>query len=71
MKILVTGGAGFIASHIADAYVNVGHEVVILDNLSSGCEDNVNPKARLVKADIRDAAAMSELMNRERFDAPA
>ena len=36
MKILVTGGAGFIASHVADAYVEAGHDVVILDNLSTG-----------------------------------
>ncbi len=36
MKILVTGGAGFIASHVADAYIGLGHRVVVLDNLSGG-----------------------------------
>lgn len=53
MKILVTGGAGFIASHVADAFVEQGHEVVIVDNLSSGVATNVNPNARFVQADVR------------------
>ena len=48
MKILVTGGAGFIASHIADKFIEEGHEVVILDDLSTGFERNINPKAKLV-----------------------
>jgi len=42
MKILVTGGAGFIASHVVDAYVELGHEVVIVDNLSTGNLKNLN-----------------------------
>ena len=54
MKILVTGGAGFIASHIVDAYIEDGHEVTIVDNLSTGRMENVNPKAKFVKIDIRD-----------------
>ncbi len=41
MKIAVTGGAGFIASHIADAYLSLGHEVVIIDNLSTGKRENI------------------------------
>jgi len=53
LRILVTGGAGFIASNIVDAYIEAGHEVSIIDNLSSGSEKNVNPKARLYKLDIR------------------
>ena len=52
MKILVTGGAGFIASQIADAFISEGHEVHILDNLSTGFEKNINPKARFIKSDI-------------------
>ncbi len=67
MKILVTGGAGFIASQIADGYINEGHEVFILDNLITGFEKNINPKAKFVKADIRDKN-LSELFNREKFD---
>ena len=58
MKILVTGGAGFIASHVADTYIEAGHKVVIVDNLLTGFRRNVNPKAKFYKADIRDRAAM-------------
>ena len=54
MKILVTGGAGFIGSHVVDAYVTAGHEVAVLDNLATGREQNVNPAARLYRADVRD-----------------
>jgi len=53
MKILVTGGAGFIASHIVDKYIELGHEVVVVDNLSSGFKHNVNPKAKFYEIDIR------------------
>ncbi len=57
MKILVTGGAGFIASNVADAFIAEGHDVVIVDNLSSGRMENVNPKAKFYKMDIQDAQA--------------
>ncbi len=53
MKILVTGGAGFIGSHVVDTYVNDGHDVVVVDDLSSGKKDNVNPEARFYEVDIR------------------
>ncbi|MEK7075476.1 MAG: NAD-dependent epimerase/dehydratase family protein, partial [Patescibacteria group bacterium] len=49
MKILVTGGTGFIGSHIVDAYVNLGHKVVVIDNLSTGFRKNLNPKAKFYK----------------------
>jgi UDP-glucose 4-epimerase len=65
MKIVVTGGAGFIASHIVDAYVAAGHDVVILDNLSSGKRENLNPQARLVQLDVQDPA-IADLFARER-----
>ena len=45
MRILVTGGAGFIASHVVDAYVAAGHEVSIIDDFSTGQTRNLNPKA--------------------------
>lgn len=61
MRIAVTGGAGFIASQIADAYVALGHEVLIVDDLSSGERKNLNPKARFVEADIRTAAGASAI----------
>lgn len=57
MRILVTGGAGFIGSHVADAYLARGHEVTVLDNLSSGRRQNVPPGARFVQEDIRSPAA--------------
>ena len=67
MKILVTGGAGFIASHVADAFINNGHEVFVLDNLLTGFERNVNPKAKFIKADICDKE-LDKLFKKEKFD---
>lgn len=52
MKILVTGGAGFIGSNVVDAYVVAGHEVVVVDDLSSGKKENLNPAAKFYKLDI-------------------
>ena len=54
MKILVTGGAGFIGSHIVDALVELGHEVVVVDNLSTGFERNINPNAKFYRLSIDD-----------------
>lgn len=54
MKVLVTGGAGFIGSHIVDILIDEGHEIVIVDDLSSGNEKNINKKARFHKLDIQD-----------------
>ncbi len=66
MKILVTGGAGFIASHIVDALIDEGHEVVIIDNLTTGREININPKAIFYKIDIRDD--LSSIFEKHKFD---
>ncbi|GBE39170.1 MAG TPA: NAD-dependent epimerase/dehydratase family protein [Nitrospirae bacterium] len=52
MKILVTGGAGFIGSHIVDAHIEQGDEVAVVDNLSSGRTENLHPKAQFYKTDI-------------------
>ena len=57
MRIVVTGGAGFIASQVADAYLGLGHEVLIIDNLSTGSKANLNAKASFVEADVRSEAA--------------
>jgi UDP-glucose 4-epimerase len=67
LKILVTGGAGFIASQIADAFIQEGHQVVILDDLSTGFEKNVNPKAKFIKANICDKS-LDKLFESEKFD---
>jgi UDP-glucose 4-epimerase len=67
LKILVTGGAGFIASHITDAYIAEGHTVFVLDNLQTGFEKNVNPKAFFIKKDIIDPS-LSPLFQKEKFD---
>ncbi len=55
MKAIVTGGAGFIGSHVVDLLVSDGAQVVIIDNLSTGQESYLNPKAKLIRADIREA----------------
>lgn len=68
MKVLVTGGAGFIGSHVVDAYVAAGHEVVVVDNLSTGKRERVNPAARLVEMDVNDPA-LADLCQEERPDA--
>ncbi|HVU05629.1 MAG TPA: NAD-dependent epimerase/dehydratase family protein [Polyangiaceae bacterium] len=54
MRILITGGAGFIGSNVADAFVGSAHEVLVVDDLSSGKEENVPKAARLERRDIRD-----------------
>ncbi len=54
MKILVTGGAGFIGSNLVRKLIELNHDVVILDNLSTGKKENVSSKAKIIKGDIRD-----------------
>jgi UDP-glucose 4-epimerase len=66
-RVLVTGGAGFIGSHIAEAYLREGWEVVVLDDLSRGHEANVPQGARFVRADIRSPEARRTLTE-GRFD---
>ncbi len=60
MRILVTGGAGFIGSHVVDAYVMAGHEVAVLDNFSTGREDNVSSAAAIHRVDVRDRDAVDK-----------
>jgi UDP-glucose 4-epimerase len=67
MKILVTGGAGFIASHVVDLYIQNGHEVVVVDDLSTGHARNINPAARFYQLDIRNPQ-IAEVFERERPD---
>lgn len=65
MKILVTGGAGFIGSHIVDRLVKEGHKVVIIDNLSTGKKENLNPKAKFYKLDIQ-SPRVAEVFKKEK-----
>src|SRR3954468_372200 len=64
MKAIVTGGAGFIGSHIADALLARGDSVVVVDNLATGKRERVPSGAELVELDIRDGAALRDLVDR-------
>lgn len=64
-RILVTGGAGFIGSHVVDAYLEEGHHVAVVDSLETGSKDYVNPGARFYKVDILDPS-LEEIINQER-----
>ena len=68
MKVLVTGGAGFIGSHVVDHALAAGHEVLVLDDLSSGRRDNLDTRAQLHVLDVRSREA-AELIESERPDA--
>ena len=66
MKILVTGGAGFIGSHLVDLLIGKNHEVAIIDNLSTGRRENINPKAKFLEADITDFEKIEEIFQNEK-----
>jgi UDP-glucose 4-epimerase len=63
MKVLVTGGAGFIGSNIVDALIAKNHQVLILDNISTGKRQNLNPQAKLYELDLTSAAAAEMIVN--------
>lgn len=65
MKVLVTGGAGFIGSHLVDKLAEQGKEVIVIDNLSTGKKENINPKAKFYQADICDSE-ISQIFQKER-----
>lgn len=65
MKILVTGGAGFIGSHVVDAFLQAGHQVVVVDDLSTGRRSNLNPAATFYLLDIR-SPELRDVFERER-----
>jgi len=65
MKIIVTGGAGFIGSHLVDRLIKGGHKVIVIDNLSTGKKENLNPKAKFYKADIR-SPKISQIFKKEK-----
>ena len=61
MNILITGGAGFIGSHIGDALIAAGHRVIVVDNLSTGRKENIPPQAVFYESDIRDREYMENI----------
>ncbi|MBI5299949.1 MAG: NAD-dependent epimerase/dehydratase family protein, partial [Deltaproteobacteria bacterium] len=65
-KILITGGAGFIASNITDLYIEEGHEVVIVDNLSTGAKTNIPKKAKFYQEDICNLEKLDAIFKEER-----
>lgn len=68
IKSLVTGGAGFIGAHVTNELIRLGHEVIVLDDLSGGFEENVNPKAVFIKGSILDQELVERLFAEHRFD---
>lgn len=68
MKVLLTGGCGFIGSHVQDKYIEKGYDVIVVDNLSSGKKEYLNPKARLYETDIRDREKLEKIFNKEKPD---
>jgi UDP-glucose 4-epimerase len=69
MRILVTGGAGYIGSHVVDLLVRAGHELTVLDSLEKGHREAVHPAARLVAGNMGDAALLDQLFAGTPFDA--
>ncbi len=67
MKILVTGGAGFIGSNVVDGYINEGHKVIVVDNLFTGKRENLNPDARFYEVDVR-SSEVGDIIKKERPD---
>ena len=66
MKILVTGGAGFIGSNLTDALIKQKHRVSIIDNLSTGVKENLNPKTKFYRADITRFGQIENIIKKER-----
>lgn len=66
VKILLTGGAGFIGSHIQDRYLSLGHRVIVVDDLSFGFKKNINPRAKFYKVNICNKKSLEKIFKREK-----
>jgi UDP-glucose-4-epimerase GalE len=69
MRVLVTGGAGYVGSHMVKTLLDAAHDVVVLDDLSTGHRDAVNPSARFVESDVENTAEVAALLRDERIEA--
>ncbi len=69
MKVLVTGGAGFIGSHVVDLLLQAGHSVAVVDNLHTGKRRNLNPQAVFHRVDLRDLGSLDAVFEQERVQA--
>jgi UDP-glucose 4-epimerase len=68
MSVLVTGGAGFIGSHVVDELISFGENVIVLDDLSGGFKENVNDKAVFIEGDICDYELIKKIFNENRIE---
>ena len=68
MTILVTGGAGFIASHIVDSYITLGYKVIVVDNLSRGKKEFINKKAQFFEVDITNKKEITHIIKEKSPD---
>ena len=68
MKAIVTGGAGFIGSHIAEALIREKHEVIVIDNLETGSKDNLPKGTKFYNVDVEDFEKINEIFNKEKPD---
>ena len=68
MKVLVTGGAGYIGSHTVYELIDAGYEVVIIDNLLTGFKEAIHPEAKFYEGDIRDKKFLDEVFSKEKID---
>lgn len=67
-KVLITGGAGFIGSHVTDLFIKEGHEVVVVDNLVTGKKENLNPKAKFYELDICNFQELKKVFQNEKIE---
>ena len=68
MKVLVTGGAGYIGSHVCNSLLDIGHEVTVIDSLVTGNKSLIPKKAQLIVSDIADEKKIENIITKNKFD---